>query len=424
MPTKEEVRLRPYISFLIKNKTLRYSEFRSYLAMRIALILALNMQMTIVAYMVYQLTKDPLSLGMIGICEVIPAIGFSFFTGHIADQNEKRNLLMWCIIGFMVTSVIYIGLSIPSFQQWAGISTTVWLMYATVFIGGATRAFASPANFSLMGLLVPRKHYANAATWSSTAWQLGAVIGPLLGGVVMAASDYTISYLSVFIIHLVSLLALLKITRKPLTSKPTDPMLKSLKEGLKFVFSTQVIFAALALDMFAVLFGGAVALLPVYATDILNVGEVGFGWLRAAPGIGAIITLFTLSMVPLKTNAGKKLLLSLAGFGISIIIFGISTNFWLSFAMLLLSGALDGVSVVIRWTILQLYTPDNMRGRVAAVNTMFISSSNELGAAESGFTARLMGTVTAVVFGGFMTLGVVGVTWWKAPKLRKLELNE
>jgi MFS family permease len=153
------------------------------------------------------------------------------------------------------------------------------------------------------------------------------------------------------------------------------------------------------------------------------VGEVGFGWLRAAPGIAAIITLFTLSMIPLKTNAGKKLLLSLAGFGISIIIFGISTNFWLSFAMLLLSGALDGVSVVIRWTILQLYTPDNMRGRVAAVNTMFISSSNELGAAESGFTARLMGTVTAVVFGGFMTLGVVGVAWWKAPKLRKLELD-
>ncbi|HEY9178222.1 MAG TPA: MFS transporter, partial [Flavipsychrobacter sp.] len=222
---------------------------------------------------------------------------------------------------------------------------------------------------------------------------------------------------------LVSLVALLQIKRKPLTSKPTDPMLKSLKEGLKFVFSTQVIFAALALDMFAVLFGGAVALLPVYATDILQVGEVGFGWLRAAPGIGAIITLFTLSMVPLKTNAGKKLLLSLAGFGIAIIIFGISTNFWLSFAMLLLSGALDGVSVVIRWTILQLYTPDNMRGRVAAVNTMFISSSNELGAAESGFTARLMGTVTAVVFGGCMTLGVVGVTWWKAPKLRKLELE-
>lgn len=391
--------------------------------MRVALILALNMQMTIVSYMMYQLTKDPLSLGIIGICEVIPAVGFSFFTGHIADQQEKRNMLAWCIAGFMATSVIYLVLSLQAVQQSVGISTTVGLMYACVFAGGAVRAFASPANFSLMGLLVPRKHYANAATWSSTAWQSGAVIGPLLGGAVMAVFNYTLSYTFVFLIHLVSLIALLKITRKPLEHKSTDPMLKSLKEGLNFVFRTQVIFAALALDMFAVLFGGAVALLPVYAADILKVGEVGFGWLRAAPGIGAIITLMIVSVIPLKTNAGKKLLLSLAGFGISIIIFGISTNFYLSFAMLLMSGMLDAVSVVIRWTILQLYTPDNMRGRVAAVNTMFISSSNELGAAESGFTARLMGTVTAVVFGGFMTLGVVGVAWLKAPKLRNLELD-
>jgi predicted MFS family arabinose efflux permease len=201
-------------------------------------------------------------------------------------------------------------------------------------------------------------------------------------------------------------------------------MLQSLKEGLSFVFRTQVILGALALDMFAVLFGGAVALLPVYATDILQVGEVGFGWLRAAPGIGAIISLLILSIVPLNKNAGKKLLFSLLGFGIAIIIFGISKNFYLSFVMLLMSGMLDAVSVVIRWTILQLYTPDEMRGRVAAVNTMFISSSNELGAAESGFTARLMGTVTAVVFGGCMTIGVVAVTWWKAPKLKNLQLDQ
>jgi len=415
--------LRPYISFLIKNKTLRYKEFRSYLNMRVALILALNMQMTIVSYLVYQLTKDPWSLGMIGICEVVPAIGFSFFTGHFSDQHEKRNLMMWCITGFAATSLVYMVLSLPSFQQMAGVTTTVWLMYAVVFIGGATRAFASPANFSLMGLLVPRKHYANASTWSSTAWQTGAVAGPLLAGVVMAAFNYTISYAIVFLIQLYSLVAILRIPRKPLTNKPTAPMLQSLKEGLTFVFRTQVILAALALDMFAVLFGGAVALLPVYATDILQVGEVGFGWLRAAPGIGAIVSLLILSIVPLNKNAGKKLLLSLVGFGVAIIIFGISKNFYLSFVMLLMSGMLDAVSVVIRWTILQLYTPDEMRGRVAAVNTMFISSSNELGAAESGFTARLMGTVTAVVFGGCMTIGVVAFTWLKAPKLRELQLD-
>lgn len=374
--------------------------------------------------MVYQLTKDPLSLGIIGMCEVVPAIGFSFITGHFSDRNEKRNMLMWCIVGFMATSVFYLICSLDSFGAFAGHDVTLALVYSTVFLGGAVRAFASPANFSLMGLLVPRKHYANAATWSSTAWQLGAVIGPLLGGAIMAILDYALSYTCVLLIHTVSLIALLTIKRKPLEHKSTAPMLESLKEGLSFVFNTQVILAALALDMFAVLFGGATALLPVYATDILKVGEVGFGWLRAAPGIGAIITLVTLSFIPLKTNAGKKLLFCLAGFGLSIIIFGLSTNFFLSFAMLLLSGVLDGVSVVIRWTILQLYTPDNMRGRVAAVNTMFISSSNELGAAESGFTARLMGTVTAVVFGGCMTIGVVVVTWFKAPKLRTLKLDD
>ena len=392
--------------------------------MRVALIMALNMQLTIVSYMVYQLSKDPLSLGIIGICEVIPAIGFSFITGHIADRQEKRNMLGWCIAGFMATSDIYLISSLQSFQEIAGNSLTLTLIYCCVFAGGAVRAFASPANFSLMGLLLPRKLYANAATWSSTAWQMGAVIGPLLGGAVMAVFSYPISFTLVLSIQAISLLALLTIKRKPLEHKPTTPVLQSLKEGLSFVFNTQVILAALALDMFAVLFGGAVALLPVFASDILKVGEVGFGWLRAAPGIGSIATLMILSFVPLKNNAGKKLLLSLAGFGLSIIIFGISTNFYLSFIMLLLSGMLDGVSVVIRWTILQLYTPDNMRGRVAAVNTMFISSSNELGAAESGFTARLMGTVTAVVFGGCMTLGVVAITWLKAPKLRNLKLEE
>lgn len=392
--------------------------------MRVALIMALNMQLTIVSYMIYQLTKDPLSLGIIGLCEVIPAIGFSFFTGHIADQHEKRNMLMLCLAGFVAISGVYVILSLPQLLNTAGNNVIVAGMYTCIFLGGAMRAFASPANFALMGLLVPRKHLPNASTWSSTAWQVGAVTGPLIAGGIMAIANYTISFVCVFILLMVSFIAIFRIKRKPLEHKPKAPMLQSLKEGLKFVFNTQVILGALALDMFAVLFGGAVALLPVYASDILNVGEVGFGWLRAAPGIGAILTLVILSLIPLKEHAGKKLLISIAGYGLTIIIFGISTNFYLSFAMLMLGGMLDAVSVVIRWTILQLYTPDDMRGRVAAVNTMFISSSNELGAAESGFTARWMGTVTAVVFGGIMTLAVVGFTSLKAPKLRKLEFKQ
>lgn len=416
--------MRPYISFLIKNKTLRNREFKLYLVMRVALILALNMQMTILSYMVYQLTKDPLSLGMIGLCEVIPAIGFSFVSGHVTDRREKRNMLLWCTIGFTSISVLLLVFSLPGIQTYFGQNLTVAAIYFCVFAGGVARAFQSPANFSLLGLLVPRKQYANAATWSSTAWQVGAVTGPLLGGALMAASGYTTGLTIVLAMQIIALVALGKIARKPFEQKKKEPVLQSLAEGLRFVFKTQVIFAALALDMFAVLFGGAVALLPVFATDILQVGEFGFGWLRAAPGIGTIITLLILSFMPLEKNAGKKLLLSLVGFGLSIVVFGLSKNFYLSFTMLLLSGMLDGVSVAIRWTILQLYTPDDMRGRVAAVNTMFISSSNELGAAESGFTARLMGTVTAVVFGGLMTLGVVGLTWWKAPKLRDLQLEK
>lgn len=415
--------LRYSLRFLLNNKVLNYKEFRNFLGTRLFLLLSLNMQITIVAYMAYQLTKDPLTLGMIGLWEVIPAIGFSLFSGHFVDQREKRNLLLWCIVGFTLLSVFYFGLSLPSSKEMLGTKYTVWLIYFGVFTGGAIRAFASPSNFALLGLIIPKRLYANATTWSSSAWQLGAVIGPLVGGLLIGRIGFTKSLAAVFVFKMIALIFVSRIGRKPIMKKTKEPVLKSLKEGLNFVFSTQIILAALALDMFAVLFGGAIALLPVYADEILQVGEVGYGWLRAAQGIGAIVTLGILSFIPLKTNAGKKLLICVAGFGVTTIIFGLSNIFLLSFGMLMLGGMFDAVSVVIRGTILQLYTPDDMRGRVAAVSTMFISSSNELGAAESGFTAKLMGTVAAVVFGGCMTLVVVVTTFFKAPKLRKLRLD-
>jgi MFS family permease len=234
------------------------------------------------------------------------------------------------------------------------------------------------------------------------------------------------SLAAVLLFELVAFAGIVSIPRQEIMKKDKEPVLKSLKEGLQFVFNTQIILAALTLDMFAVLFGGATALLPVFARDILKVGEVGYGWLRAAPGFGAIVTFFLLAWFPLRKSPGKKLLFSIAGFGITIIIFGLSRNVYLSFAMLLLSGMLDAVSVVVRGTILQLYTPDEMRGRVAAVNTMFISSSNEIGEVESGLTAKWMGTVPAVLFGGCMTIVVVGLTWIIAPAIRtfKLEVKE
>ena len=415
--------MRYTLRFLLKNKVLNYPNFRKYLTLRFTLILSLNMQMTIISYMLYQLTRDELSLGLLGLAEVIPAVGLSFISGHFVDQKEKKGLLVTCVAGYLFLAASFFTLSLPVVQSSLGITAVTWLIYLGVFIGGALRAFLSPSNFSLLGLVVPRRLYANATTWSSAAWQCGAVVGPLIGGSLIAISGFSVSLVAVFLIQIISLTAILLVPRQPILKRDKEPILKSLGEGLRFVFNSQVILAALALVMFAVLFGGAIALLPVFADDILKVGEVGYGWLRAAPGIGSIITLLILSLVPLKSNPGMKLLFSIGSFGVTTIVFGLSTSFVLSFFMLVLGGLFDAISVVIRGTILQLYTPDSMRGRVAAVNTMFISSSNELGALESGVTARLMGTVPAVIFGGVMTLVVVGATYVKAPILKVLKLD-
>lgn len=414
----------PYLKFLVKNKALNYPLFRSYLLFRFTLILALNMQMAVISYMLFRITKDELSLGMLGLAEVIPAVGFSMFSGHFVDRREKRGLLVKCTVGYLILASFFVIVSIPSFQQSMSITAISWLIYAGVFFGGMLRAFLSPSTFSLFGLIIPRKLYVTATPWSSTAWQLGAVFGPLLGGAMIALTNFEISLTAVLVVEIISLIALLSIPKQTVLLKEKEPILKSLKEGLQFVFKTQIVFAALVLDMFAVFFGGAVALLPVFADEILKVGEIGFGWLRAAPGIGSITTMILLSFIPLKTKPGIKLLICIACFGITTIIFGLSDVFLLSFFMLLIGGMFDAVSVVIRGTILQLYTPDHMRGRVAAVNTMFISSSNELGALESGVTAKWMGTIPAVIFGGAMTLMIAGVTYLKAPALKKLDLSK
>lgn len=426
--------------FLEKNKALKYPLFRNYLLMRFAIIMALNMQSAIIAYYVYKITHDKLALGMIGLWEVIPAIGFSMFSGHFVDLREKRTLIKWCFCLYLLLSSFFVILVWPGVEGTLSAKGIVWLIYLGIFVGGALRAFLSPSSFALMGLLVPKDLYPNATTWSSASWQAGAVFGPLAGGVLIAATDFRTSLICTGIIEIIGLIAILRIPKQQIMNKAREPIFKSLSEGIKFVFNTQIVLAALSLDMFAVLFGGAVALLPVYTDDILKAGEVGYGWLRAAPGIGSVLTLIILSFIPLSKKPGIKLLLCIAGFGVTTIIFGlcgyfgttplfsfhglaVSSGFLVAFAMLLAGGMFDAVSVVIRGTILQVHTPDAMRGRVAAVNTMFISSSNELGAMESGITARLMGTVPAVVFGGFMTLLVVGITWLRVPALKTLQLH-
>tara|TARA_R110001592_G_scaffold359899_1_gene667366 strand:+ start:70 stop:1332 length:1263 start_codon:yes stop_codon:yes gene_type:complete len=404
---------------------LKYKEFNIFLLVRFAMVFAWSMQFIVIEWQVYSMTKDPLSLGIIGLMEVIPAVGMALFAGHIVDQKEKRNLLMKCILGFSVISFGLFMLSLPSILESYETKVILYGIYALVFLGGLVRAFLGPTIFSLIALIVPKKIYPNAATWSSTTWQFASVLGPALAGFSISFIGVHWSMCVIFGFSLLALTALFNISKKPiLNPKIGEPVFQSLKEGLNFVFKTRAILGALTLDMIAVLFGGAVALLPIFAQDILHVGSEGFGVLRAAPAVGAAITMLGSTRFPLHKNAGKKLLLAVFGFGICMIVFGLSTFFWLSVIALFLSGAVDGVSMIIRQTILQLKTPDNMRGRVASVNSMFVGSSNELGAFESGVTAKLMGTVTAVVFGGTMTLLTVGLTAIISPGFRKLDLQK
>ena len=404
---------------------LRFREFNIFLLVRFAMVFAWSMQFIVIEWQVYSMTKDPLSLGIIGLMEVIPSVSTALFAGHIVDQKEKRNLLIKCILGFSVISFGLFILSLPTILTRWETKTILYGIYFLVFLGGIVRAFLGPTIFSLIALIVPKKIYPNAATWSSTTWQMASVLGPALAGFSISLIGVHWSMCVIFGFSVFALLFLFQISKKPiLNPKIGEPIFQSLREGLKFVFGTKAIFGALTIDMIAVLFGGAVALLPIYAQDVLHVGAEGFGILRAAPAVGAALMMLGSTRFPLHKNAGKKLLLAVFGFGICIIVFGLSTSFWLSVIALFLSGGVDGVSMIIRQTILQLKTPDNMRGRVASVNSMFVGSSNELGAFESGVTAKLMGTVTAVVFGGTMTLLTVGITAFVSPTFRNLDLQK
>ncbi|MES2241082.1 MAG: MFS transporter [Bacteroidota bacterium] len=404
---------------------LRYKEFNTFLFLRFAMVFAWSMQFIVIEWQVYSITKDALSLGIIGLMEVIPAVSLALFAGHIVDQKEKKGLLMKCIFAFSVISFGLFLLTWPTVVEGFSKYIILYAIYFLVFLGGLVRAFLGPTIFSLLSLIVPKKVYPNAATWSSTVWQIGSVVGPAVAGFSITLMGVHWSLCLVFACSIMALLALSQISEKPiLNPKIGEPVMQSLSEGIKFVFNNKTVLGAITLDMVAVLFGGAVALLPIFAQDILKVGPEGFGFLRAAPAVGAFMTMLVTAYVPLSKNAGIKLLAAIFGFGVCIIVFGLSTFFWVSLFALFFSGVFDGISVVIRQTILQIKTPDNMRGRVSAVNSMFVGSSNELGAFESGLTARLMGTVTAVVFGGSMTLLVVLTTGIISPSFRKLDLTK
>jgi MFS family permease len=404
---------------------LRFKEFNIFLFVRFALVFGWSMQFIVIEWEVYSLTKSPLALGIIGLMEFIPAFLMALFAGHIVDQSEKRNLLLKCIAAFSLISIGLYILTLDNVVNYLDQSTVLYSIYLLVFFGGFLRSFFGPTIFSLVALIVPKSIYPNAATWNSSVWQLAGVSGPAFAGFSIHWIGVNSSLSIVFACVLVSFFVLLLIKKKPLLNpKIGEPVIQSLKEGVKFVYQSKAILGAISLDMIAVLFGGAVALLPIFAQDILEVGSKGFGILRAAPAVGALITMLITAYLPITRRAGLKLLIAIFGFGLCIIVFGLSEIFWISVFALFFSGVTDGVSMVIRQTILQLKTPDHMRGRVSSVNSIFVGSSNELGALESGVAAKLLGPVTAVVFGGTMTLFTVLSMAFISPTFRKLDLTK
>lgn len=399
---------------------LKNKEFKLFLTTRVCLTIALQIQAVIAGWHIYKLTQDPLSLGLIGLAEAIPALSIALYAGHVADISSKRKILansiwvlLFCSMGLTLASS---DLFVFGFSE----SWSVNAMYVFIFLSGFARGFYAPAGFSFIVQLVQKEQLVTASTLNSSAWQMAAIVGPALGGLLYAWMGITPTFLVVLFFIIMALVAMLNIKPKPISSKMgNESIADRLKVGLKFVFNNKVVLSAISLDLFAVLFGGAVALLPVFANEILQVGPQGLGFLRAAPSLGASITMLWLSMRAPIQKPGIVLLICVGAFGFCMIGFALSTSFYLSLLMLFLSGAFDSVSVVIRSNILQLQTPDEMRGRVSAVNTMFIGSSNEIGAFESGLAARLLGTVPSVIFGGCMTLLVVGFTSIKAPQLKK-----
>ena len=404
---------------------LRIREFNIFLFVRFLLVFGWSMQFIVIEWQVYSITKDPLSLGIIGLMEIIPAFTMALLAGHIVDQKEKRNMLLKCTAAFSFISLGLYFFTSDYVTNNYEINTILYGIYALVFFGGFLRSFFGPTIFSLVALLVPKKIYHNAATWSTSTWKLASVTGALGGGFFISWIDVDNTLLLIYILVILSLIFTFLIKEKPiLNTKIGEPIKESLKAGVKFVFENKAILGALTLDMIAVLFGGTVAILSVFAQDILKVGPEGFGMLNASISIGSIVTMFLTTYIPINRNTGKKMLISVFIFGVSIIAFGLSSIFWVSLLALFVSGAADGISMVIRQTILQLKTPDEMRGRVSSVNSMFVGSSNELGAFESGLAAKLVGPVAAVVFGGTMTILTVVTTAAVSPTIRNLDLTE
>ena len=403
---------------------LRYRDFSIVTLNQFCLTLAILIQEIIVAYSLYKITKDPLTLGLIGLAEAIPFIALSLWGGYFADRFNKQTIMKICLFFAIPLPLVLWGLFHAYGLKQIELSTLSWGVYAVIFGLGTIRGFYNPSATSLKPFLIPREIYANGATWTTIGWQSGVIIGPMLGGFMLAFLGRETSLISVAVLLSLCFLLVNLLSKRTFPKIETERVLQSLGEGFRFIAKTKIVLWAISHDLVSVLFGGVIALLPIFAEDILKIGPEGLGYLRAAPSIGALITMIALTRFPPTRHAWRNMLLAVAGFGLFTLLFAYSDYLWLSLFALAMTGACDSISVVIRQTILQIYPPENMRGRVAAVNGMFVSSSNELGAFESGLAAKYLGPVIATVFGGSMTLLVVALSWAKTKDLFGVDITQ
>lgn len=394
--------------------SLRFPEYRAFLSGLVTVFMATQVQSAVLGWQVYQLTGDPLSLGLVGLAEAIPFLSLTLVGGWVADRRDRRFLSIAGLLAIGASGAWLLATSL-------GGPTSALPLYAAQALAGLGRAFFRPATSALGAEIVPREHYHNAASWRSSFNHAAMVLGPALGGALIALGGPRLAYAVVVLLALAGLASFLRVGRRPIHSPDGEGLLGGLRDGIGFVFRQPLLLGALSLDLFAVLFGGAVALLPVFARDVLGVGEIGFGFLRAAPAVGSVVMSLALVRFGHFRRAGHALLGCVALFGVTWIAFALSESYLLSVALLVAGGAFDNVSVVLRNVLVQTYTPREMMGRVSAVSGFFIGSSNELGAFESGVAARLLGVVPSVLFGGTMTLLTVATVAWKAPALRRLE---
>ncbi len=401
---------------------LKEKEYRFYIIARFFYIMALRMVATVVAYQLFQITRSSFSIGLVGLSEFIPVFALALYAGYKIDRSDKRTLLLRGILSYSLCIIALIIVTSPYVLGSANTKTLEFSFYIIIFFTGVIRAFAGPTSSAIIAQLVPRNILHFAANISSTTWLTASILGHASAGFFIAWFGVHVTFYIVLAYILIASYSVSRIGKKPVMHNPVNvkPM-ESVKEGLRYVFKHKIMLGAISLDLFAVLFGGAIALIPEFADRILQVGPKGFGFLNASIDIGSGLVLLFTTFFPLRRKQGEILMFAVTGFGLCIIVFGLSTIYWMSFVVLLMAGMLDGLSVVIRSTILQLTTPDEMRGRVSAVNSMFVNSSNELGQFESGLVAGRIGAAPAVIFGGFMTILVVIITWFKAPALRKFE---